>query len=547
MLKPLSDRSPAAPRANEVERSRIGATGDASEEAARAVARPDASANVRLRLLISTALFAGILLTVIVLLTVDGPSSFQERRRLALAIALAGIFAIGIAIDAIRSVTRSERRLRFDATHDALTGLVNRRTFIDALQAAVDGFLTTPERRYAILYIDLDHFKFVNDSLGHEIGDRVLITVAERIKRLTRDRDIVARLGGDEFAVLLNDVQQETAIAILKRVQHDLTAPVSLDSRTIFTTASIGITFASRAYQRGEDLLRDADAALYRAKAQGRAQHVVFDKEMLLSARRRLQIDTELRLAYERNELKLKYQPIYDFKTGRYEGWEALLRWTHPQLGPIEPGVFIPIAEETGLILGIGNWVLREACRQLGVWKQRFPELPQTMAVNLSAQQIIQPRFDRQIAAMLSENGLQGSDLILEITESVILDGSRLEPTRIAALKEIGCKLHIDDFGTGYSSLTYLQRYPVDAIKIDRSFVGGPGGGDELKSPQIVATLLGLAESLGLDVVAEGIETRAQFDALERMHCRYGQGYVIAHPLDADQAAELLAIARLPI
>jgi diguanylate cyclase (GGDEF)-like protein len=487
--------------------------------------------------------------TSFVLLEDDSIAQAEARRSLLFiigAIALAGIFAIGMSMNAIRSVTRSERRLRFDATHDGLTGLANRRFFNDALQAAVDDFLANPERRYAILYIDLDHFKFVNDSLGHEIGDRVLITVAERLKRITRDRDVVARLGGDEFAVLLTDVQQETAMAVLERVQHDLAAPVTLDSRTIFTTASIGITFGSKAYQRGEDLLRDADAALYRAKAQGRAQHVVFDKEMLLSARRRLQIDTELRLAYERNQLRLKYQPIYDFKTGQYEGWEALLRWTHPQLGEISPSVFIPIAEETGLILGIGNWVVHEACRQLAEWKSRFPGRPQTMAINLSAQQIIQPHFDKQIAAILGEYGLAGSDLCLEITESVILDGSRLEPTRIDALKEIGCRLHIDDFGTGYSSLTYLQRYPVDGIKIDRSFVGG-GVDDALKSPQIVATLITLAESLGLYVVAEGIETRAQLDALAKMQCRYGQGYVIAHPLDADQAAELLTIAGMPI
>lgn len=485
--------------------------------------------------------------TSFVLLDDDSIARQESRRSLLFiigAIALAGVFAIGMSVNAIRSVTRSERRLRFDATHDGLTGLANRRFFNDALQIAVDQFLANAERRYAILYIDLDHFKFVNDSLGHEIGDRVLITVAERIKRITRDRDVVARLGGDEFAVLLTDVQQETAMAILERVQHDLAAPVTLDSRTIFTTASIGITFASKAYVRGEDLLRDADAALYRAKAQGRAQHVVFDKEMLLSARRRLQIDTELRLAYERNQLRLKYQPIYDFKERRYDGWEALLRWTHPQLGEIEPSVFIPIAEETGLILGIGNWVIHEACRQLAEWKARFPDMPQTMAVNLSAQQIIQPHFDKQIAAILGEYGLRGSDLCLEITESVILDGSRLDPTRIDALKEIGCKLTIDDFGTGYSSLTYLQRYPVDGIKIDRSFVGGAS--DTLKSPQIVSTLVTLAESLGLYVVAEGIETRTQFDALAKMQCRYGQGYVIAHPLDADQAAELLTVARMP-
>jgi diguanylate cyclase (GGDEF)-like protein len=484
----------------------------------------------------------------IVLLEDDSIAQAEARRSLLFiigAIALAGIFAIGMSMNAIRSVTRSERRLRFDAMHDALTGLANRRFFNDALQVAVDDFLINPERRYAILYIDLDHFKFVNDSLGHEIGDRVLMTVAERIKRITRPRDVVARLGGDEFAVLLTDVQQETAMAILERVQHDLAAPVTLDSRTIFTTASIGITFGSKAYKRGEDLLRDADAALYRAKAQGRAQHVVFDKEMLLSARRRLQIDTELRLAYERNHLRLKYQPIYDFKLGRYEGWEALLRWTHPQLGEIAPSVFIPIAEETGLILGIGNWVIHEACRQLAEWKTRFPAMPQTMAINLSAQQMIQPQFDKQIAAILGEHGLRGSDLCLEITESVILDGTRLEPTRIEALKAIGCKLHIDDFGTGYSSLTYLQRHPVDAIKIDRSFVGGDG--DDLTSPQIVSTLITLAESLGLYVVAEGIETRAQFDSLAQMQCRYGQGYMIAHPLDPDQAAELLTIAGMPI
>jgi diguanylate cyclase (GGDEF)-like protein len=503
------------------------------------------SVPVRARLLAATLLFGVVLASVIVLL-ITGERGMPERVNGIIIgiVALSGLCAIGISLSAIRTITRSERVLRFDATHDALTGLDNRRSFIDALQGAVDDFIANRDRRYAVLYIDLDHFKFVNDSLGHEIGDRVLITVAERISRITRDRDVVARLGGDEFAVLLTDVKHETAMAILERVQHDLAAPVSLDSRTIFTTASIGITFASTTYVRGEDLLRDADAALYRAKAQGRAQHVVFDGEMLLSARRRLQIDTELRLAYERNELRLKYQPIYDFKERRYEGWEALLRWTHPQLGPIEPGIFIPIAEETGLILGIGTWVVREACRQLAEWKARFPDMTQTMSINLSAQQIVQPDFERQIAAILGEYGLRGPDVCLEITESVILDGSRLDPRRIDALKEIGCRLNIDDFGTGYSSLTYLQRYPVDGIKIDKSFICG--GGDGLKSPQIVSTLLTLAESLHLDVVAEGVETRTQFETLAAMGCRYGQGHVIAHPLEADQAAELLMIAGMP-
>jgi diguanylate cyclase (GGDEF)-like protein len=535
-MKHFSAPEPFATRTAYAEQTSAGVARDASDSAARPVVR----VNVRARLILMTIAFALVFAAVIGVLAIDAAA----RRSPALivgAVALAGIFAVGISLCAIRSVASSERKLHFDATHDMLTGLSNRRFFNAALQAAVDAFLIDPGSSYAILSIDLDHFKFVNDSLGHELGDRVLTMVGERLKRITRDRDIVARVGGDEFAVLLIDVQRDTAMVILDRLQHELSTPVALDGRTIFTTASIGITFGSTSYKRGEDLLRDADAALNRAKAQGRAQHVVFDKGMLRSSQRRLQIDTELRLAYERGQLRLKYQPIYDFQERRYEGWEALLRWTHPQLGEIGPAVFIPIAEETGLILDIGNWVVHEACRQLAEWKARFPEMPQTMSINFSAQQIIQPHLDKQLAAILGEYGLKGADLCLEITESVILDGSRLDPKQIDSIKELGCRLNIDDFGTGYSSLTYLQRYPVDGIKIDRSFVGGDDEG--LKSPQIVSTLITLAEALGLYVVAEGVETRTQFEALAKLKCRYGQGNVIAHPLDPDQAEELLAIA----
>ena len=469
----------------------------------------------------------------------------------------------------------AEEQLLHDAFHDALTGLPNRALFMDRLGHAVERVKRHEDSLFAVLFIDLDRFKVVNDSLGHMSGDQLLIRVVQRLKHCLRAGDTVARLGGDEFTILLEDIKDiSEATAIAQRIQAALTSPFSLSGHEVFITASIGIVLSTTGYERLEDILRDADTAMYRAKAQGKACHQVFDKTMHIRAVTLLQLENDLRRAvmsvchhkHERTEARLPcdpeeslctgapgemvqdflvhYQPIVSLATGRVKGFEALLRWQHPERGLVSPAEFIPIAEETGLIVPLGYWVLRCACRQMRAWQERFPTSPPlTISVNLSTKQFSQPDLIGQIDQILRETGLGASSLQLEITESAIMENAETADAMLLQLRTLGIQLYVDDFGTGYSSLSYLQRFPVNALKIDRSFISKMGVDGE--DSGLVQTIVMLAHKLGIGVVAEGVETAEQLAQLRALCCTQGQGqgYFFSKPLDSIAAEALIVQA----
>jgi diguanylate cyclase (GGDEF)-like protein/PAS domain S-box-containing protein len=435
---------------------------------------------------------------------------------------------------------RAEERLIHDAFHDALTSLPNRALFMDHLKLAIARGLRRPDHLFAVLYLDLDRFKVINDSLGHMIGDQLLVGIAKRLEICLRPGDTIARLGGDEFTILLEDVKDEEDVAsIAQRIQEELTQPFNLGGRDVFTTVSIGIALSSPDYERPEDILRDADTAMYRAKTMGKARHEIFDKTMHAQAVKVLQIETDLRRAVERHEFFIEYQPIVNLETGRLRGFEALVRWAHPERGLISPGEFVSIAEETGLINPIGSWVLREACRQMRMWHVAFPAQPQLfMSVNLSGKQFAQANLINEVAAILKETNLSPESLKLEITESVVMENIEMATEMLQQLRALGLKLSIDDFGTGYSSLSYLHRFPIDTLKIDRSFVMQMSGNNE--NAEIVRTIIVLAQNLGMDVVAEGIETKEQCALLRSLWCEHGQGYFFSKAVSADAAEKFV-------
>lgn len=437
-----------------------------------------------------------------------------------------------------RKVT--EEQLLHDALHDALTGLPNRVLFMDRLSHAISLGKRRRNYLFAVLFFDLDRFKLINDSLGHAVGDRLLIAIARRLEKYLRVGDTVARLGGDEFTILLEDIKDEgAAIAIAHRLQEELTRSFNLGGNEVYTSASIGITLSNFNYERPEDLLRDADIAMYRAKATGKARHEVFNITMHTRAAALLQLETDLRRGLERREFRLYYQPIISLKTGEITGFEALIRWQHPQRGLVSPAEFIPVAEETGLIVPIGWWVLREACRQLSDWQIQFPEYRSlVMSINLSAVQFTQANLVEEITAILRETEIPANSLKLEITESVIMANAEVATTMLCQLQSQGIQLSIDDFGTGYSSLAYLYRFPIDTLKIDRSFINKI----DIDSEQfeIVRTIVTLAANLGMDVVAEGVETSNHLAQLKALSCSSGQGYFFSKPVDSKMAAKLL-------
>jgi diguanylate cyclase (GGDEF)-like protein len=438
---------------------------------------------------------------------------------------------------------KAEERLIHTALHDTLTDLPNRALFMDRLGRAVERAKRHKEYRFAVLYLDLDRFKVVNDSLGHTIGDQLLIESARRLTLCLRDEDTVARLGGDEFAILLEDIQDTThATQVADRIQHDLALPCELDHHKVFISVSTGIVLSASSNENPEFVLRDADIAMYRAKAQGRGRYEVFNLAMRDRATTRLDVETDLRKALERREFFICYQPIISLENNRIVGFEALIRWQHPSRGLVAPADFIPIAEETGLILPIGQWVLYEACRQMREWQHQFPmDPPLTINVNLSAKQFAQPDLIQKIALVLQETGLDASSLHLELTESTIIEDTESVSTMLSHLRTLGVQAQIDDFGTGYSWLSYLQRLPIETLKIDRTFVSrmeGNGNGSE-----IVRTILALAHDLGMKVVAEGVETDDQLSKLKAMSCDYGQGYIFTKPIDSQAASILMAEA----
>lgn len=433
-----------------------------------------------------------------------------------------------------------EERLVHDVFHDALTGLPNRALFMDRLILAIERTKRRQGRIFALLFLDLDEFKLINDRMGHIAGDQLLIEIARKLRACLRSVDTVARLGGDEFTILLEDVNEESEVVhIVKRIQNDLGHAVMLNSREVVATASIGIALSTTGYERASDMLRDADTALYRAKSEGKARYEVFEKSMNAPALNFLELKAELRAAVDNEELLLHYQPIVSLSSGALTGFEALVRWNHPQRGLVSPVDFIPMAEDAGLISAIGRWVLYEACRQMRSWQEQFALHPYlSISVNLSGKQFAQPDLIDQVIQALQETGLDPRMLKLEITESAVMENLGTAITMLQQLRALGVELGLDDFGTGYSSLSYLHRLPIDMLKIDRSFVGLMTKSED--NEEIIKTIITLARSVNMKVVAEGVETLEQLTQLRLLKCDEAQGYLFSRPIAADAAGNLI-------
>jgi diguanylate cyclase (GGDEF)-like protein len=428
----------------------------------------------------------------------------------------------------------SKDHFRHAAFHDTLTNLPNRALLAENLKFVIERARQHEDYQFAVLFLDLDRFKNVNDSLGHSIGDQLLITMARRLESCIREVDMVARLGGDEFAILLDGIpNQAEATNMARRIQEKLMSPFNLSGHEVFTSTSIGIALSSTGYDHPENMLRDADTAMYRAKAQGKACYEVFDKGMHTHAVYLLQMENDLRRAIDREELRVYYQPIVSLDNGQLAGFEALIRWQHPERGFINPSDFIPLAEDTGLIVPLGLWILKRACQQLCKWQWQSPANRSLfMSVNLSGKQVAVPSLVSDISEILAETHVEAKYLKLEITESAVMENADMAARLLKRLKALGVQLSIDDFGTGYSSLSYLHRFPVNTLKIDRSFVGRIG--EAAENIEIVRTVISLAENMGMEVVAEGIETLSQLKQLRKLKCQYGQGYLFSRPVDAE-------------
>ncbi|MDD3449158.1 MAG: EAL domain-containing protein [Gammaproteobacteria bacterium] len=435
----------------------------------------------------------------------------------------------------------AEEQLIHDALHDALTGLPNRTLLLDRLDQALKQLRSRGSSGFAVLFLDLDRFKNVNDSLGHNVGDQLLVEFAQRLSALLRPGDTVARLGGDEFALLISDIEhvgQVTAVA--KRILELSRDRFHIAGHEVFTTTSVGIAMGSRGYQEPEEILRDADIAMYRAKGAGKARYEVFDRQMHQRVVELLRLETDLRRAVERGEFAMHYQPIVSLDEGNLVGFEGLIRWHHPLRGMVGPESFIPAAEETGLIVPIGWWTIRETCRQTRQWQREFPNrAPLSISVNVSGRLFKQPDMVTRLERILDETGLSPSSLRIEITESVLLDHAEEAMEKLSGLRNLGVGLHVDDFGTGYSSLSYLQKFAYDSLKIDRSFVHDI---EQTKgSGAIVQTIIALGQMLGMNIIAEGVETPVQLRRLQELQCPQVQGFWFSRPLDAAGARRLLS------
>ncbi|WP_216326635.1 putative bifunctional diguanylate cyclase/phosphodiesterase [Deinococcus aestuarii] len=438
---------------------------------------------------------------------------------------------------------RMGEQLQHDAFHDALTGLPNRALLRDRLGQAIERAHRRPGGQFAVLLLDCDRFKGVNDSLGHTAGDALLVELAGRLRGCVRPLDTVARMGGDEFVILLEEVDPAEALRAAERVQRALGTPLSLGGQDVQMSASIGVVLADPAHGGPEDVLRDADIAMYRAKARGRAGHQLFTAELRAEAQGLITLERDLRAAVREGQLTVEYQPIVALGSGEPEGFEALVRWSHPTLGPVSPAQFIPVAEESGLILDLDRWVLREASGRMEAWRREIPGPgPLSLSVNFSGQQFAQPDLCERVEEILRETGFDPRRLKIEMTESVLVQDSEVARANFDRLRALGIGLHIDDFGTGYSSLGYLQHHPVNVIKIDRSFITRMSSSPE--SAELVRTMIGMARHLGLRVVAEGIESAEQLGALRALGCDYGQGYLFSRPLGEGAAALFLQGVR---
>jgi diguanylate cyclase (GGDEF)-like protein/PAS domain S-box-containing protein len=436
---------------------------------------------------------------------------------------------------------RFEEQLAQQAFYDALTGLPNRALFMDRLTLAVTRARRRKSAMFSILFLDVDRFKDVNDSLGHLKGDLLLTAIARRLETCVRPGDTVARLGGDEFTILLDDMRdEEDAVHVANRILEQMGKPFLLEGHEVFATVSIGIAPGAD-YEMPDDLLRDADTAMYRAKERGKNCYEVFDAAMHSRAVARLQLETDLRRAIDRKEFRVYYQPIVSLLTNGLVGFEALVRWQHPQRGLVAPAEFLPLAEETGLILPIDHWVLREAARQTRDWQKRYPSAKDLrINVNLSTKQFSQSGLVDRVKDVLAQTGLDGRHLTLEITESAIMEESKALSEMLEQIRRLDIRLYLDDFGTGYSSLGYLHRFPIHSLKIHSSFVGQLGKEDD--PGQLVRTITTLAENMSMGVVAEGVETREQLTKLRDLRCQRVQGYFFSKPLGAADAEALIAL-----
>lgn len=437
------------------------------------------------------------------------------------------------------ALQESHENFRHAAYHDALTGLPNRNFFLDTLKGLLQGSRENAESNFAVLLLDLKSFKTINDSLGHSMGDRLIRNVAKRLSSTIREDDMTARFSGDKFGVILNDLlSREEATAFADRLARRLSEPYTLDGRQVFTSAKIGIAYGNSKYPEAEDILRDADIAMYYAK-ENQENYVIFDQKMHVRAVTRLQLETDLRFAIERNEFELYYQPIIKLDSATLDGFEALVRWNHPQRGLVPPNEFIPIAENTGLIIPMTVQILHSACTQIVEWQQTFDTARHlTIAVNLSGKHFGHPALVEQITTVVSETGIDPANLKLELTESAVMENAETAILMLKQIKETGVRISIDDFGTGYSSLSYLHRFPIDLLKVDRSFVSAME--ENTENGEIVRTVIALAKALNLKVVAEGIESIHQFHQLRVLGCEYGQGYLFSKPLPVGDIARLL-------
>ena len=435
---------------------------------------------------------------------------------------------------------RAEAQLVHDAFHDALTGLPNRVLFLDHLTQSVERAKRRKHVPFAVLFLDFDRFKLINDSMGHMVGDRLLIEIARRLQASVRPGDTVARLGGDEFTILLDDLNRpDEAEVAAKRLLRKLARPFTFLEHDVYITASIGIALSTGRYEQPEEVLRDADTAMYRAKARGKARYEIFEQTMHTAAVNQLRIETDLRQAVERKELSLDYQPIVCLESQRVMGFEALLRWQHPSRGAIPPQEFITVAEETGLIVPIGQWVLEQACKKISSWQDQYQSQPHLyVSVNLSARQFLQPDLVDCVKQALTKANLNPACLKVEITESTVMENVDAAISMLRRLRDLGIESSIDDFGTGYSSLSYLHRFPIAMLKVDRSFVSSMSDNNE--NLEIVRTIIMLAKNLKIQVVAEGVETGEQLERLTALKCDYGQGYFFSKALHADGAERLL-------
>ncbi len=450
----------------------------------------------------------------------------------------------------VRDITeqkRIERQLRHNATHDPLTGLPNRTLFIERLRKAMSYSQRVETPNYAVLFLDLDAFKVVNDSLGHAMGDHLLVEISHRLKKCLRPWDTIARHGGDEFTILIEQLHsKDDATEVADRIHNELRHPFQLGEHEVFTNASIGITLGDPGYNTTEEVLRDADTAMYQSKATHEAGYVIFDTVMHDIAKTRLKLETELRQALERNEFRIHYQPIVDIKSRRLKSFEALLRWQHPTRGLLTPSEFLGVAEETGLILPIGWWVLRATCKQLANWRSRYPRARKiSVNVNIADKQFSHIDLPGKIASAIRDSQIPPELLHLEITESVFMDKPEAGAEILVRLKALGVGLHMDDFGTGYSSLSYLSHFPLDTLKVDRSFIIDIV--ENRNHQAIVKTIIHLATELKMDIIAEGIETPEQLKSVRKLGCTTAQGYLFSKAIDPDTAELLFDQRTIPL